>query len=40
MSKNGFKLAVWSALFLIGVTAAIPSYTQNNQETRFDSIGV
>jgi hypothetical protein len=37
MSKNRFKLAVWSALFLIGVTAAIPSYTQNNQETRFDS---
>jgi len=37
MSKNRFKIAVLSALFLICVTAAIPSYTQNNQETRFDS---
>ena len=37
MAKNRFKIAVWSALIFIGVTAALPSCTKKVQETRFDS---
>jgi hypothetical protein len=37
MAKSRFKIAVWSALFLIGVTAALPSCTKKVQVTRFDS---